>query len=180
MSSIVPTTGITVCKTATPTISTSPAYSTGDQIGGIIELTNVFKDFYRAFEPRPLGDGGSTRWAGKATLKSINVTDISSQNANFDFWFFNQLPTVASSDNAALNIAGAQIIKLQHVYAFAPSAYSTTSANSAASIGGIDLVINQDTAALTDSIWVVAQIKSDAKTYTTTTALQFKFDFYID
>lgn len=179
MSSIAQTTGITVCKTMTPTISTSPAYTSGDQIGGILDLTNVFREFYRAFEPRPLGDGGQTKWAGKATLKSISVVDISAQNANFDFWFFNALPTVASSDNAALNISDAEILKLQHVYSFAPSAYSTTSANSAASVGGIDLVINQSTSATTDSIWVVSQIKSSA-TYTTTTALQFKFDFYID
>ena len=176
---IAQTTGITVCKIATPTISTSPAYSTGDQIGGIIELTNVFKNFSRPFTPMPPGAGAAPRWAGKATLKSIGVTDISAQSANFDFWFFNQLPTVASSDNAALNIADAQIIKLQHVYAFAPT-YSTTSANSAGSAGAIDLVIDQYDQSTSDSIWVVAQIKSDAKTYTTTTALQFKFDFYID
>lgn len=179
MSSIVQTTGITVCKTATPTISTTPAYTSGDQIGGIIELTNVFREFYRAFEPRPQGDGGQTKWAGKATLKSISVVDISAQSANFDFYFFNQLPTVASSDNAALNIADAQILKCQHVYSFAPTAYSATSANSVASVGAIDLVIGQDSSALLDSVWVVAQIKSTA-TYTTTTALQFKFDFYID
>ena len=176
--SIIQATGITVCRFATPTISTSPAYTSGDQVGGIIELTNVFRRFYRPYENLPSTDSSVVSQAGKATLKSAGVVDISLQNSNFDFWFFNEIPTVASSDNGALNITDSEILKLQHVLGFSAT-YSTTTQNSSASASGIELVITQSPTATSDSLWVVAQTKS-TPTYTTTTALRFKFDFFLD
>lgn len=77
--------------TVTPVISTS-IYASGDQLGGINTLANAM-DMDK--------DTGN--------IMSITVIDKAKQNAAFDILFFSDLPTVASSDNAPLDISDAEM-----------------------------------------------------------------------
>ena len=75
--------------TVTPTLDTS-AYSDGDRMGSImtIEAGN---------------DSGNP-----VTIMDVKVQDKADQGATFDMLFFNELPVVASADNAAISITDAE------------------------------------------------------------------------
>lgn len=76
----------------TPTVSASSAYEAGDQVGGIQTLTDAV--------PQDTKTGA---------LLNITVIDEAAQSAALVIYFFDELPTVASSDNAALNITDAEV-----------------------------------------------------------------------
>lgn len=80
----------------TPTLDTN-AYATGDRLGSIHTIAAVV---------RPDVSSG----LGVATLKQIVIIDQAAQSADMDILFFNALPTVASADNAAIDISDAEMI----------------------------------------------------------------------
>lgn len=73
----------------TPTLDTS-AYTAGDRLGSI--------------------QGVNAGHDGKnCVLQSLNVLDKDDQGNEIDIYFFSQQPTVASDDNAAIDVADAQM-----------------------------------------------------------------------
>lgn len=100
----------------TPTIDTS-IYAANDQVGGIQTLTGVAFDENRF-----------------AQLVGITIVDKAAQSAALSLFFFDQLPTVVSVDQGALNISDAEMAAKCIGHAtIATGDYQTTSANSAAS-----------------------------------------------
>lgn len=97
----------------TPTISTS-AYAADDQVGAVQTL-NV--------------DPGVRR------LVSITVIDKAKQKAELEFLLFKELPTVASADNAACNVADAEIAaKCIGVVTLAATDYTDLSAGAVGTV----------------------------------------------
>ncbi len=142
----------------TPTVSTSPAYTANDQVGGIQTLT---------IPGISLG----------AQLVSFNVLDLAGQNAALSIFFFKSLPTVASSDNAALNISDANMALCIGHAVVAAGDYQTTSANSIASVKlSGPLFVKTSTE---DTIYAVVKT-TGTPTYAGTTDLTFTYNFYLD
>lgn len=82
--------------TATPTVSTTPAYTAGDTIGSKITLANAV-----------LISGA------EASLKSLTITDKSNQKPALEVVIFNADPAGSTfTDNAALVIAAADATKV--------------------------------------------------------------------
>jgi hypothetical protein len=82
--------------TATPTVSASPAYSTGDNVGGKITLTEVAR--------AAMGSG---------LIQSVVITSKSLQTATFDVIFFNSDPSGSTfTDNAAQALVDADLSKV--------------------------------------------------------------------
>lgn len=98
----------------TPVVSTS-AYGAADQVGGIQTLT------------------GACEIVGKpGVIESIVILDKAKQKAAMTIFFFNSLPTVASSDNAALDITDAEMAKAIGHVAIAAADYQDVANSSLA------------------------------------------------
>ena len=86
----------TASLVATPTVSVSPAYSSGDLIGGKLSLANAI---------RVAGLGG--------TITNAILTDKGKQNAAIDIVLFSTDPTNTTfTDNGVLTIADADLINI--------------------------------------------------------------------
>lgn len=73
----------------TPVVSTSPAYTAGDAIGGKQTLTSATRSS-----------------SGSAILRSLLIYDLSNQKADISFVLFNADPSTATiTDNTALNLS---------------------------------------------------------------------------
>jgi len=175
MSGIAKVIGIDRTIVVTPTIDTN-AYAAGDQVGGIQTLEGVFPDLQRGVNY--VSKEGSIKYPGHVLLQSLTVTDISEQAAEFDLFFFNELPTVASSDNAALNIADSEVAKCIGHYKFAPT-YGDAGGFDVGSESNINLMLPQQTGFENLNLYVVVSTSS-TPTYTTTSALTFKYSFFVD
>jgi hypothetical protein len=82
--------------TATPTVSSSPAYSTGDNVGGKVTLTSVA----RAEQ-------------GSGIIQSVVITSKSLQTATFDVVFFSSDPSGSTfTDNSSQGIVDADLSKI--------------------------------------------------------------------
>lgn len=82
--------------TSAPTVSSSPAYSTGDNVGGKITLTDVAR--------AAMGSG---------LIQSVIITSRSLQTATFDVVFFNSDPSGSTfTDNAAQGLVDADLSKI--------------------------------------------------------------------
>lgn len=149
----------------TPTISTS-IYASGDQVGGIQTLAGVFRNIENGF-------------AG-AMLKSIVITDADNQKKAMDILFFDALPTVASSDNAAIDITAAQLASACiGGVSIAATDYITVKAATNA-IAEVNLEKTMKSAVTgASSIYAVIIIR-DTPTYAATTSLKFKYLFAHD
>lgn len=77
-----------------PTIDTN-AYGDGDRLGSIHTISGIV----RADESTYHG----------ALLRNVTIIDLTPQSAAMDIYFFDTLPTVASADNDAINIADAEL-----------------------------------------------------------------------
>lgn len=156
----------------TPTISTS-AYTSGDQIGGIMTLTDVIRQ-------------DSNMELGFSELVEVTILDASLQNAAMDIWLFNQSPTVTSSDNVAFSMSDANQAAqcIGWVSVGATASYSSGALNSVSTTSNLNKpcqVISLKTAPKTNptNLYAIAIVRG-TPTYTTTTALQFQFSFFID
>jgi len=118
--------GYSVEFVKTPTVSTSPAYTAGDQVGGIMDLS--VRD-----NRNVVTQGACQEKNAVATLLSVAVHDKASQSAELVIFFFNALPTVASSDNSALTITDAEMAaKCLGSVTVPASAYATVASSSMA------------------------------------------------
>ena len=95
----------------TPTLDTN-AYASGDRVGSIHTITGA----------GPAGFHG-------AVLESITVIDKDAQGAALKVHFFDALPTVASADNAAIDLTDAQAAKFIATVSIATGDYLATASN---------------------------------------------------
>lgn len=142
---------------ATPTISNGAIYASGDQIGGLMTLSNA---------ARKLGGSGK--------IVSVTILDkTQAQRAAIDLLFFDRSVTVAG-DNAVATFSDADMINCLGVISVATGDYNTawagTPANSIATKKDINLpyVLNG-----TD-LFCVAVVRG-TPTYTSTSDLVFSF-----
>jgi hypothetical protein len=108
---------------ATPTLDTS-AYASGDRVGTVMQFTNAMDDS-----------------SGTGTVVSITVLDKAAQSVALSLLLFNDLPTVASADNAALDISDAEMAKCIGVIPIATGDYVSTASNSIATVRNVNLLI---------------------------------------
>lgn len=149
----------------TPTISTS-AYTSGDQIGGIMTLTDIVR-------------WDTSAQLGFSQLVSVTILDSDKQDTPIDIWFFKVSPTVTSVDNAAFAMTAANM-KLQAIGAVQiglSGTYSDAAAVSVCSTPNLNLPVQISASA--SSIYAVAIVRG-TPTYTTTSSLQFQFAFFLD
>jgi len=148
----------------TPTISTS-AYTSGDQLGGVQTLTNAVADA-----------------ADKSTrLQTLVVIDKDSEGPALELMFFSELPTVASSDNAALDVSDSEMAaKLLGVVSIASGDWVTLGGVKVANFANLNLdcyATGLDASGKRiSSVYALAMI-AEAKTYTATTDLVFVYNF---
>lgn len=96
----------------TPTLDTS-AYAAGDRLGSIMTLSNVCRN--------P---------GGMVELVDILLVDATATSGiSVDVLFFDSLPTVASADNAAINISDAEMLKLCGSLSLLTGNYKSTASN---------------------------------------------------
>jgi hypothetical protein len=107
-----------------PTLDTN-AYATGDHMGTLMTVSGV-----------------ADLSQGAVRIMTLDVIDKDKQAAALDVLFFNASPTVASSDNAALDISDAEMAsKLVGIVSVASADYKAFSSNSVACLRGLDLVV---------------------------------------
>lgn len=145
---------------STPTISTS-IYASGDQLGSLMELTNAMDDS-----------------SGTGQVLSLSILDRSSQSSILQVLLFNDLPTVASSDNGALNIADAEMASkcVGHISVVAAD-YFALSASSMACVRNINLMVNSVNSVTNPtgkSLWAIIRC-GGTPTYAGTTDLTLSF-----
>lgn len=79
--------------TATPTVSTSPAYTAGDQVGGVMTFTSA---------AIATGRGGQ--------IVNAYLIDKGKQKATLELWLFLASPTLVNSDNGAFDITDSNLV----------------------------------------------------------------------
>lgn len=104
----------------TPTIvvSTAPAYSAGDDIGGIIAL------------PSSLGVSDMS-----GALDSLLITDVANQKAPLIIFLLDSLPTGTYTDNAAFTLAAADVPKVLAMFSVLTAAYTSDGTTAAYNVG---------------------------------------------
>lgn len=179
MSGIAGVIGIDSTFSVTPTVSSSPAYTANDQVGGIMQLSGAIKKFHR-----PLGGDGSAVsqygiQRGHTQLTSILVKSIDTGfQPIINFWIFNDLPTLNSSDNAALSFNDSELSKLVGVVSM-DSIYQATALNIAAEKTNLNVLLPQVSTMAHNDLWVVAQVLSGGS-FSSTSSLSLLFKFYHD
>jgi len=139
----------------TPTVSTSPAYSSGDAVGGLQVLTGAIR-----------------LNAGTSLLRSITITDKGNQKVAFDIIFFNAAPT-APTDNAAYATLGTDIAKVVGRVRILTTDYDTVNSIGLASQLNIGLVM---ASGATQNLWAIV-VTTGTPTYASTTDLTFTYNF---
>lgn len=143
--------GTTAQITPSLTVSTTPAYSSGDNVGGKLTLSNIVRV-----------SGGS------GVIQSLLVVDASNQKAAFDVLLFNADPTNTTfTDNGALTINSADVAKIVRRISVAASDYVTVGGVAVAEIavGGKPIVPASGTT------MYAAVVTTSTPTYAATTAL---------
>lgn len=160
-----------------PTLDTS-AYASGDRLGSIHTITNAFRKIYRNVDPITATTSAFQGQSGKVILQSITIIDQAKQSQPIDILFFSSSPTVASADNAAIDISDAEMdAKCIGVVSFDAS-YVALAGNSVASKNSIGLEMKQSISATDNNIYAVCVIRG-AGTYAAS-SLRFKYGFLQD
>ena len=108
---------------ATPTVSAAVAYAAGDSVGGKITLANAI----------PIS-------AGRGTIEAVILTDLAKQDAALDILFFNDDPSGTTfTDNAAFDLADADIGKYAGHVSLVAANYSSLADNSVAVLRNVGL-----------------------------------------
>lgn len=106
-----------------PITTSASAYSAGDQVGALLTIEKV---------PN----------AREAKLITLAVLDKASQKATITVHFFSKAPTIASSDNAALDITDAEMTsKYLGSVSIPNTAYIDLAASAVATINNIQMVL---------------------------------------
>lgn len=109
--------------TVTPAVEATPDYSDGDRLGALQTLT-------------------SASVAGRsAKLVSLTLVDKSAVGEAMSILFFKSTPTIASADNAALDMTDANALLYVGHVAIATTDYVATSSNKMACIKNINLIM---------------------------------------
>ena len=123
-------TALRTVLSATPTISTTPVYSTGDSVGGLLSFTNAV-----AYS------------GGSGVIENVLVKDLAKQNAELDLILFDTNPTNTSpSDNAALDVHDtdlATIITVINISVYAE--FSDNSIGQSYPVGGLPFKLTSGT-----------------------------------
>jgi hypothetical protein len=110
----------------TPTLDTN-AYGIGDHMGTLMTLTNAVQGI------------------GCGVLQSLTVADGDKQSKGITCLFFSASPTLASVDNAALDIADAQLhAKFLGAVSVVTADYEVLNAGSVACVKNINLPLVAD------------------------------------
>jgi hypothetical protein len=109
---------------ASPTLDTG-AYASGDHMGTLMEFTSAL---------------ANTDWL--AVIQSLTVVDKSKQSAAFTLFLFDDIPTLTSVDNAALDISDSEMLdKCIGMISVGSSDYKALNVNSVACIKSVGLVV---------------------------------------
>jgi hypothetical protein len=128
-------------------------YADLDQLGELITIANAFS-------------GTSF----KGSINSVTVIDAIKQKSAFRIFFFDEAPTIASSDNAALNITDAEMAdKCIGKIEIAAADYKDLAANSVATVSGLNLIVKSKST----SLFCLCQ-SGGTPTYTSVDALTLK------
>lgn len=149
----------------TPTVSNNVAYSSGDQVGGIMTITNGAFDEDRVVK-----------------LSSLTVMDREQQDPNLTVYFFDDLPTLGggSLDNGAFDITDAEVLaKCVGFVAIGSSDY--VDADEVAVVTKTPNLIMKSVHAdstnkKTGNLYAVA-VTTSTPTFTSTASLKFVFGF---
>lgn len=146
--------------------SASTAYAVGDQLDGLQQITNALDE---------AGDTG--------IINSIIVVDKESASAAVDVLFFNDAPTVVSSDNVSLNISDADMeSKFLGSVRVAAADYITTAASSVATVKNIGLSVNSIKSSTNlngNSLWAILR-SAGTPTWTGTQSLSLRIGILQD
>jgi hypothetical protein len=150
--------GVTLQISVVPVVSTSPAYTANDQVGGIQTLT-----------------GACARTNKPAMLRSLTVTDQGKQSAALTIFFFNDLPTVASVDNGALTIVDSEMdAKCIGTVQVAAADYQSVAGSSVATEKAIGLSLKAEDATGTGNLYAVV-MTTGTPTYASVSDLRFRY-----
>jgi hypothetical protein len=110
----------------TPTASSTPNYTSGDQIGASNPVSSATLD--------P---------GGFAILKSISVLDKESQSLEMDVYFFSETPGESTLDNEAASVSDANAVSkgFLGVVNIPAANYAALAANSIAKVDNLSLVL---------------------------------------
>jgi hypothetical protein len=154
-------TGYTKVFEVTPTI-TAGAYSAGDQLGELQSITDAFR-----LERLPV------------IIQFISVVDSATQDAEIDFLFFDEEPTIASSDNAAFSITDAEL-KDKAVGTITVDEYKDFASNSIGTkVHGGLIIRGANQNSMPRDLWFVAIVRG-TPTYGTTSDLVFRIGVFQD
>jgi hypothetical protein len=145
----------------TPTLDTS-AYSSGDRVGTVHTITGA----------GPMGFNA-------AVLESITVIDKDAQGVALTVLFFESLPTVASADNAAIDLSDANAAKCIGHLSIATGDYVSTASNKiACKVPAVGIPLTPGRAGVQETIYAVV-VSGGAPTYTAS-GLTFRYSFRWD
>lgn len=170
----------TAIVAVTPTISSSPAYTSGDQLGGI-QTVAINSSLLRMDSNSNVQTGGRVSM-GTATLTEVTILDQALQSAAMDIWFFAASPTVTSVDNGAFALTDANLIAATNGlpitlgYVSVGAAYSAAAASSISTTCNLNFTVGSTTAS---PIYAIAVVRG-TPTYASTTDLVFEYKFIID
>lgn len=174
---IVSTIGIDDVIAVTPTLDTN-AYISGDRLGSIQTITGAFRQVYRPFDQPNQAVNGQLPVGGKIILQSITIIDSAKQSQPIDIMFFNELPTVASADNAPIDISDAQLSGKCIGVVSVDNSYVALAGNSLVTEPAIGLLLKQSPSATNQNIYAVCVIRGGA-TYAAD-SLKFLYGFLQD
>jgi hypothetical protein len=109
---------------ATPTLDTN-VYASGDRVGSVMTFSNAMDDS-----------------SGTGVVVSVVILDKAAQSSVLSLLLFNDLPTVASADNAAIDISDTEMEKCVGVIPIAAADYVATASNTVATIRNVNLLLN--------------------------------------
>ena len=140
----------------TPTVDTA-IYASGDRVGSIQTILGA-------------NEGGGRL----TTLQGLVVVDKSKQKSVLTLFFFDELPAVASADQAAADITDAEMVdKCLGYVAIAAADYRDLANNSTATVKDINLYLKPKTSGTLYAVLV----SGGTPTYTSTSDLCFKYTF---
>jgi len=141
--------------TVQPVLDTS-AYTSGDRMGAVTKLANVFN-------------------GGNAHLRSLMILDQAKQSVAFDILFFKASPTVASADNAAIDVSDAEMLdKCVGKLSVAAADFMALAANSVAMYGNLFLTFKNPGSEVRD-LWILLIARGAPTFAADSLALRFGF-----
>lgn len=148
--------GFTTVARIQPTCTSGSPYSAGNNVGGLITLTNFF------------------RAANTGILESIIVADSSNQSAAYSILFFVTNNNVSATDKTAFAF-GTGILQLQGIVNVAATDYTVINSTAIAMKTGLGIAIRSTNQALYAAI-----VTSGTPTFASTTPLNLFFGGLID